>query len=116
MYPREYTYLNSSHNKTEMAETTSQTTPVLKQRSKYYILHEDGSMHSPVLEYTVEDAVEHIGIGWFQIKIFFICGLFLVTEAMEMLLLSVLSPELRCEWMLDEWQVALITTVSDHWW
>lgn len=28
-----------------------------------------------------------------------------------MMLLSVLSPVLRCEWMLTEWQVALVTTV-----
>ena len=27
-------------------------------------------------EYTVEDVVEHIGLGWFQIKILAICGLF----------------------------------------
>ena len=34
------------------------------------------------------------------------------TDALEMLLLSVLSPVLRCDWLLSEWQVALITTVS----
>ncbi len=28
--------------------------------------------------YTVEDAVEHMGFGWFQMKIFFICGMFAV--------------------------------------
>ena len=63
-------------------------------------------------EYTVEDAVEAMGFGWFQWKIFLVCGLFSATDALEMLLLSVLSPELRCEWMLSEWKVALITTVS----
>ena len=63
-------------------------------------------------EYTVEDAVESIGFGWFNMRIFLVCGLFSATDALEMLLLSVLSPELRCEWMLPEWKVALITTVS----
>lgn len=63
-------------------------------------------------EYTVEDAVESCGFGWFQVRIFLVCGLFSATDALEMLLLSVLSPELRCEWLLPEYKVALITTVS----
>ena len=29
--------------------------------------------------YTVEDAVESIGFGWFQVRLFFICGLFTVS-------------------------------------
>ena len=62
-------------------------------------------------EFTVEEAVESIGLGWFQLKIYLVCGLFSATDALEMLLLSVLSPELRCEWMLPEWKVAVITTV-----
>ncbi len=32
-------------------------------------------------QYTVEDAVEHMGFGWFQLKIFVICGLFSVSDA-----------------------------------
>ena len=34
------------------------------------------------------------------------------TDALEMMLLSVLSPELRCDWQLESWQIASITTVS----
>ena len=34
------------------------------------------------------------------------------TDALEMLLLSFLAPMLRCNWMLSEYQVAFITTVS----
>lgn len=37
---------------------------------------------------------------------------FQASDAMEMLLLAVLSPVLRCTWLLEEWQVAFITTVS----
>lgn len=37
---------------------------------------------------------------------------FQTANAMEMLLLSVLGPELRCVWHLDSSQVALITTVN----
>lgn len=28
------------------------------------------------------------------------------------MLLAVVSPEIRCEWRLDDWQVALVSTVS----
>lgn len=63
------------------------------------------------VHYTVEEAIEHIGFGRFQLKVMGAVGLFQATDALEMLLLSVLSPELRCEFQLQEWQVALITTI-----
>ena len=31
---------------------------------------------------------------------------------MEIMLLAVVSPEIRCEWRLEDWQVALVSTVS----
>lgn len=34
-----------------------------------------------------------------------------MADAMEMMILSILSPALHCEWWLDSWQQALITTV-----
>ncbi|XP_074649965.1 synaptic vesicle 2-related protein-like isoform X2 [Tubulanus polymorphus] len=61
--------------------------------------------------YTADNAVEKIGFGWFQIKIMAVVGIFSAADACEMLLLAVLSPVLNCEWRLQEWQVALITTV-----
>lgn len=35
-----------------------------------------------------------------------------IVEAMEVMLLAVISPEIRCEWRLEDWQVALVSTVS----
>lgn len=35
-----------------------------------------------------------------------------IVEAMEIMLLAVISPEIRCEWRLEDWQVALVSTVS----
>lgn len=32
---------------------------------------------------------------------------------MEIMLIAVVSPLIRCEWQLHDWQVALVTTVSD---
>uniref|UniRef100_UPI00398E7F30 putative transporter SVOPL n=1 Tax=Pristiophorus japonicus TaxID=55135 RepID=UPI00398E7F30 len=34
-----------------------------------------------------------------------------VAEAMEIMLLAVISPAIRCEWRLEEWQVAMVTTM-----
>ncbi|XP_078338577.1 putative transporter SVOPL isoform X4 [Crassostrea virginica] len=61
--------------------------------------------------FTVEEAVESIGFGFFQIRLYIICGLFTAADALEMMLLAVLSPVLRCEWQLDHFRVAFLTTV-----
>lgn len=39
-----------------------------------------------------------------------------VVEAMEIMLIAVVSPVIRCEWQLENWQVALVTTVSACFW
>ncbi|XP_018602612.1 putative transporter SVOPL isoform X1 [Scleropages formosus] len=61
--------------------------------------------------YTVEEAVETIGFGRFHIMLFLIMGSANIVEAMEIMLLSVVSPEIRCEWRLQDWQVALVSTM-----
>ena len=35
-----------------------------------------------------------------------------MADAMEMMILSILAPALHCDWLLNEWQKALITTVK----
>ncbi|XP_076108162.1 putative transporter SVOPL isoform X1 [Mytilus galloprovincialis] len=61
--------------------------------------------------FTVEEAVEAVGFGWFQIRLYFMCGLFTAADSLEMMLLAVISPVLRCEWGLEHFHVAFITTV-----
>ncbi|XP_074554671.1 putative transporter SVOPL [Halichoeres trimaculatus] len=61
--------------------------------------------------FTVEEAVETIGFGRFHILLFFIMGSTSIVEAMEIMLLAVVSPEIRCEWHLEDWQVALVSTM-----
>ncbi|XP_069758707.1 putative transporter SVOPL [Narcine bancroftii] len=61
--------------------------------------------------YTVEEAVEAIGFGRFHILLLCIMGSTNVAEAMEIMLLAVISPIIRCEWLLEEWQVAMVTTI-----
>ncbi len=61
--------------------------------------------------YTVDQAVEKIGFGLFQFKLSMLTGLAWMADAMEMMILSILAPALHCDWLLNEWQKALITTV-----
>uniref|UniRef100_A0A8C4WGY7 SVOP like n=1 Tax=Gopherus evgoodei TaxID=1825980 RepID=A0A8C4WGY7_9SAUR len=61
--------------------------------------------------FTVEEAVETIGFGRFHIALFLIMGSTGVVEAMEIMLIAVVSPLIRCEWQLNDWQVALVTTM-----
>ncbi|XP_062957079.1 putative transporter SVOPL [Cynocephalus volans] len=61
--------------------------------------------------FSVEDAVETIGFGRFHIALFLIMGSTGVVEAMEIMLIAVVSPVIRCEWHLENWQVALVTTM-----
>ncbi|XP_042365391.1 synaptic vesicle 2-related protein-like [Plectropomus leopardus] len=60
---------------------------------------------------TVDDALEAIGFGKFQWKMSALTGLSWVGDAMEMMILSILGPQLHCEWRLPGYQVALITSV-----
>ncbi|NXO09141.1 SVOP protein, partial [Oriolus oriolus] len=61
--------------------------------------------------FTVEEAVETIGFGRFHIMLFLIMGSTGVADAMEIMLMAVVSPLIRCEWQLQDWQVALVTTM-----
>ncbi|XP_043924328.1 synaptic vesicle 2-related protein [Protopterus annectens] len=61
--------------------------------------------------FMVEDAVEAIGFGKFQWKLSILTGLAWMADAMEMMILSILAPQLHCEWRLPNWQVALLTSV-----
>ncbi|KAK9975028.1 hypothetical protein ABG768_023092 [Culter alburnus] len=61
--------------------------------------------------FTVEEAVEAIGFGCFQWKLSMLTGVAWMADAMEMMLLSIVTPQLRCEWRLSSWKVAFITAV-----
>ncbi|XP_056312918.1 synaptic vesicle 2-related protein [Danio aesculapii] len=61
--------------------------------------------------FTVEEAVEAIGFGRFQWKLTLLTGIAWMVDAMEMVLISVLSPQLHCEWRLLSWKKAFIAVV-----
>ncbi|XP_029371844.1 synaptic vesicle 2-related protein [Echeneis naucrates] len=67
--------------------------------------------NKPEETFTVDDALEAIGFGKFQWKLSLFSGLSWVADAMEMMILSILGPQIHCEWRLPSYQVALITSV-----
>ncbi|KAL3696732.1 hypothetical protein R1sor_010808 [Riccia sorocarpa] len=53
------------------------------------------------LEYTAEDAIDHIGFGKYQLLLVVYVGLSWVADAAEMILLSFIGPAAQCEWQLS---------------
>ncbi|XP_072044034.1 synaptic vesicle 2-related protein-like [Amphiura filiformis] len=68
------------------------------------------SADGPV-EFTVEEAIDQLGFGRFQIQFTLIDSVLHMSEAGEVMLLSILGPELVCSWHLEHWQEAIISTV-----
>ncbi|CBY08424.1 unnamed protein product [Oikopleura dioica] len=61
--------------------------------------------------FTVEEAVEKAGFGRFQWRLSILTGMAWMADAMELMILSIIAPALRCEWKLDSWKEALVSTV-----
>jgi len=61
--------------------------------------------------FTVDQAVNAIGFGRFQIRLSLITGLCWMADSMEMMILSILSPAVQCSWHISEWKQAFITTI-----
>jgi hypothetical protein len=60
---------------------------------------------------TVDEAIERLGMGYFQLVVLTAAGLCFSADAMQILLLSFLSPVLRLEWNLTDDETALITSI-----
>lgn len=63
--------------------------------------------------YTLEDCINHIGLGKFQWRLISILGFCSMADAVEMMLLAILGPALMCTWPnITEFQIASLTTVK----
>lgn len=62
-------------------------------------------------QYTLDEAINIIGFGKAQLILSVMTGVVWMADAMELMILSIISPELRCMWRLSSWQEACITTV-----
>jgi len=61
--------------------------------------------------FTVTQAVNNIGFGKFQIVLSFIVGLCWMADSMEMMILSILPLALQCEWGINHYRQAFLTTI-----
>ncbi|XP_057674107.1 synaptic vesicle 2-related protein-like [Corythoichthys intestinalis] len=61
--------------------------------------------------FTLDEGLDALGFGSFQWKLLFVTGFSWVADAMEMMILSILGPQLHCDWRLSGYKVALITSV-----
>eukprot|EP00210_Caulerpa_lentillifera_P009077 g8661.t1 len=61
--------------------------------------------------YTVDEALAHIGFGRFQIVLLFVLGMSWFADATEILVLSFLGPDVKCEWDLSGAAMSIIGTV-----
>ncbi|KAF8373243.1 hypothetical protein PRIPAC_79672 [Pristionchus pacificus] len=71
---------------------------------------EDVISVTPAVTYTVHDAIEAAGFGKFQVILSIIGGFAWMADSMEVMLLSLLSPSLACEWGVTPFQQAISTT------
>jgi hypothetical protein len=61
--------------------------------------------------FTVTQAVNNIGFGRFQIILSFVVGLCWMADSMEMMILSLLPLALHCEWGINQYRQAFLTTI-----
>eukprot|EP00117_Sycon_ciliatum_P012474 scpid66504/ scgid13529/ Organic cation/carnitine transporter 7 len=61
--------------------------------------------------FTVDDAVEKVGFGRFQIYLSVFTGMIWMVDAMEIMIMSIISPAARCAFELSDVEVAMITVV-----
>ncbi|KAF8793341.1 synaptic vesicle 2-related protein-like [Argiope bruennichi] len=63
------------------------------------------------LVYSVDDAVNKVGYGKFQLKLTLLAGLGWLADAFEIFILSIIGDFMACDWTLFRWQIALLTSI-----
>jgi hypothetical protein len=71
----------------------------------------DTSLESIDLLCSVDEAIERLGMGRFQLVVLTAAGFCFAADAMQVLLLTFLSEVLRSEWSLDNNETALIISM-----
>ena len=61
--------------------------------------------------FTCDDAIEMVGFGRFQKRLLFVTGALFSADAMQMMLVSFISPAARCDFDLTIAQEALIASI-----
>ncbi len=61
--------------------------------------------------YTIDEALDYIGFGAYQLMLTMIAGVGSMAEAMVVMMSTILNPELKCVWLISSWKQAILTTV-----
>lgn len=72
----------------------------------------DSNENTEELTFTPDDAISYIGFGKFHVKLVLVLGLVWMVEGMEIFVLSVLAPYLRCKWNLSYWEETLLPILT----
>ena len=68
-----------------------------------FIYHTKINIYYFLDTFTVTQAVNALGFGWFQVKLSLWTGLCWMADSMEMTILSILSPALHCHWHISRY-------------
>ena len=60
--------------------------------------------------FNVAEAVDALGFGKFQLVLSFVVGMCWMADSMEVMILSILSPALHCDWGIGQLGQAILTT------
>ena len=72
--------------------------------------YEDEKHKSTAETYTIDEGIEAVGFGKFQVGVLVMGGLCWMADAMEMMLLAFIKAPLQCEFGISDGEAALITT------
>ena len=75
------------------------------------VLPQDYEQDEADVIYTVDEGVDKMGFGVFQILIAVFSGLTWMAESTEIMLVSILSVAVKCQWDLSDYEEATITTI-----
>ena len=65
----------------------------------------------PDRDIPLDEVINRLGVGKFQIKLLFIVSIIWIADAMEVLMVAFISPALVCDFNLDDRSEALLTIV-----
>jgi len=60
--------------------------------------------------YSVDEAIEAVGFGRYQVGVLLMAGLCWTADAMEMLLLSYIKEPMKCEWGISDLEAASVAS------
>ena len=94
-----------------MSDSCQSLTNSKSDYSETYSTFEDKNGTDGERKFKVGDAIEEIGFGRFQVCLALVVGIALIADGMEIMVVSILGPVLICEWNIDVYQEAMLTTV-----